>query len=60
MTGYSESRPGDVNAAAASLPAPRPLKDGYGHTCKMKVRHEELAKEEAKNQYSLFDTTKEG
>ncbi len=42
------------------LTSSQALKDGYGHTCKMKVRHEELAREEAKNQYSLFDTTKEG
>lgn len=42
------------------LASSQALKDGYGHTCKMKVRHEELAREEAKNQYSLFDTTKEG
>ena len=30
------------------LTSAQALKDGYGHTCKMKVRHEELAKEEAK------------
>ena len=29
--------------------------DGYGHTCKMKTRREELEREEAKNQYSLFE-----
>lgn len=37
------------------LTSAQALKDGYGHTCKMKVRQDELKKEEAKNQYSLFD-----
>lgn len=39
------------------LTSAQALRDGYGHTCKMKVRREELEKEEAKNQYSLFDPT---
>ena len=50
----------EFTAAGGLFTSAQALKDGYGHTCKMKVRHEELAKEEAKNQYSLFDTTKEG
>ena len=31
------------------------IQDGYGHTCKMKARREALAREEAKNQITLFD-----
>lgn len=34
--------------------------DGYGHTCKMKNRREELRREEEKNQYSLFRMDCEG
>ena len=30
------------------------LRDGYGHSCKLKVKREQLAKEAAKNQMSLF------
>jgi len=37
------------------LTSAQALKDGYGHTCKMKMRQEELVREEDKNQYSLFD-----
>lgn len=36
------------------LTSAQALRDGYGHTCKMKARREEIAKQEAKNQYSLF------
>ncbi len=36
------------------LTSSQALRDGYSHTCKMKARQEEIAKEEAKNQYSLF------
>ena len=36
------------------------IRDGYGSCCLRKIRQEQRAKEEAKNQYSLFDTTKEG
>lgn len=36
------------------LTSAQAIKDGYGHTCKMKARREELARLEAKNQMSLF------
>ncbi len=36
------------------LTSAQALKDGYGHTCKMKVRQEEIEKEVDRNQYSLF------
>ncbi len=36
------------------LTSAQALKDGYGHTCKMKVRQEEIEKEADRNQYSLF------
>ena len=36
------------------LTSQQAIADGYGHTCKMKNRREELEREEAKNQYSLF------
>ena len=36
------------------------LRDGYGHTCKMKTRREKLEREEeAKSQYSLFGCEEE-
>ena len=31
------------------------IRDGYGHSCKAKVRREELEKEAAKDQYTLFE-----
>lgn len=37
------------------LTSSKAIKDGYGHTCKMKTRREEQEREEAKNQYSLFE-----
>lgn len=37
------------------LTSSKAIKDGYGHTCKMKTRKEELEREEAKNQFSLFE-----
>lgn len=37
------------------LTSEQALKDGYGHTCKMKTRREELEREAAKGQYSLFE-----
>ena len=37
------------------LTSEQALKDGYGHTCKMKTRREEREREEAKNQFSLFE-----
>ena len=36
------------------LTSAQAINDGYGHTCKMKARREALAREEAKNQMSLF------
>lgn len=30
------------------------IRDGYGHSCKMKMRREAQRREEEKNQYSLF------
>ena len=37
------------------LTSAQAIQDGYGHTCKMKARCEALAREEAKNQITLFD-----
>ena len=37
------------------LTSEKAIKEGYGHTCKMKTRREELEREAAKDQYSLFD-----
>ena len=37
------------------LTSAQAIQDGYGHTCKMKARREALAREEMKNQVSLFD-----
>lgn len=37
------------------LTSEQAIKDGYGHTCKMKTRREELEREEARNQYSMFE-----
>lgn len=37
------------------LTSSQAIQDGYGHTCKMKTRREELEREEAKNQCSLFE-----
>ena len=34
------------------------IRDGYGSCCLRKMRQEARAKEEAKNQYSLFDGEK--
>lgn len=31
------------------------IRDGYGHSCKMKIKREELARELAKDQYALFE-----
>ena len=39
----------------AHLFSKQALKDGYGHTCKMKARREEREREAAKDQYSLFE-----
>lgn len=36
------------------LTSEKALRDGYGHTCKMKARQERQEREEARNQYSLF------
>ena len=36
------------------LTSAQAIQDGYGHTCKMKARREALAREEMKNQMSLF------
>ena len=36
------------------LTSQQAIADGFGHTCKMKNRREELEREEARNQYSLF------
>lgn len=36
------------------LTSAQAIRDGYGNCCLRKVRLEEIAKEEAKNQYSLF------
>jgi len=41
------------------LTSAQAIRDGYGHTCKIKMHREEAAKEEAKNQYSLFDREEE-
>lgn len=38
------------------LTSAQAIQDGYGHTCKMKARREALAREEMKNQMSLFPT----
>lgn len=38
------------------LTSAQALRDGYGSCCLQKIRKEERAKEEAKNQYSLFTT----
>lgn len=38
------------------LTSAQAIQDGYGHTCKMKARREALAREEMKNQMSLFST----
>ncbi len=35
------------------------IRDGYGSCCLRKMRQEERAKEQLKNQYSLFDSGKE-
>ena len=35
------------------------IRDGYGSCCLRKMRQEARAKEEAKNQYSLFDRKEE-
>lgn len=37
------------------LTSERAIEDGYGSCCLRKMRQEEQAKEEAKNQCSLFD-----
>lgn len=37
------------------LTSEQALRDGYGHTCKMKTRREELEREELKDQCSLFE-----
>lgn len=37
------------------LTSAQAIQDGYGHTYKMKARKEALAREEMKNQVSLFD-----
>ena len=42
------------------LTSQQAIADGYGHTCKMKNRREEMEREEAKNQYSLFGETLNG
>lgn len=42
-------RCGGLLTSAASI------RDGYGHSCKMKARREELEKELAKDQYTLFE-----
>lgn len=36
------------------LTSAQAIRDGYGHTCKMKAHREALAREEMKNQMSLF------
>lgn len=36
------------------LTSEQALKDGYGHTCKMKTRREDQEREAAKDQYSFF------
>lgn len=38
------------------LTSEQAIKDGYGSCCLRKMRQEERAKEEAKNQCSLFET----
>ena len=42
------------------LTSSQALKDGYGHTCKMKNRQEELEREELKNQCSFFEEIPNG
>lgn len=42
------------------LTSAQALKDGYGHTCKMITRREELEREAAKDQYSLFEEVPHG
>lgn len=42
------------------LTSEQAIKDGYGSCCLRKMRQEERAKEEAKNQYSLFNNSEEG
>ncbi|MDO4750121.1 MAG: hypothetical protein Q4A39_04685 [Eubacteriales bacterium] len=37
------------------LTSEQAIKDGYGHTCKMKNRREELEREAAKDQCRLFE-----
>jgi len=37
------------------LTSSQAIRDGYGACCLRKMRQEERAKEEAKNQYSLFE-----
>jgi len=37
------------------LTSAQSIKDGYGHACKRQIRMEELAKEIAKDQISLFE-----
>ena len=42
------------------LTSAQAIKDGYGSCCLRKIRQEQRAKEEAKNQYSLFDNREDG
>lgn len=42
------------------LTSDRAIRDGYGHTCRMKERREAAEREEARNQYSLFEEEPNG
>lgn len=42
------------------LTSEQAIRDGYGHICRMKERREAAEREEAKNQYSLFNGMEEG
>lgn len=41
------------------LTSAQAIRDGYGSCCLRKLRQEEIAKEQLKNQYSLFDGEEE-
>lgn len=42
------------------LTSDQAIRDGYGHTCRMKERREAAEREEEKNQYSLFNGMEDG
>lgn len=42
------------------LTSAKAIRDGYGHTCKMKVQQEKINREELKNQFSLFGGDTDG